>query len=254
MSMYTCLIADDQMIERDLLLLFVSKISRLKLVGVCKNGLEIAEILQKESVDIIFTDVDMPELSGIGLVKSLQKKPVVVFISSYPEYAVESFNLDAVDFIVKPLQFERFLKGANKAMDYIELKKSAAELNQQFPETTLSATADGEEFFFIKDNLAYIKIFTKDVVYIESMGDFSRIHTIIEKTYTILVSMKKLELQLSSKVFMRVHKQFIINLHHLISLKQNEITLTGEQQVLISNVYKQALLGITIEKKLLKRS
>jgi len=251
--MYTCLIADDQMIERDLLSLFVSKITQLQLVGICKNGLEIAAILQEKQVDIIFTDIDMPELSGIGLLKSLKQPPVVVFISSYPEYAAESFNFNALDFIVKPLQFDRFLKSVNKAIDYIELKKSAALLSQQIPESTIEKTTDGEEFFFIKDNLAYIKVFTKDVVYIESMGDFSRIHTTQKKIYTILVSMKNLELQLSPKVFTRVHKQFIINLQHLVSLKQNEIILTGEQQVIISNTYKQALIDVTIEKNLLKR-
>lgn len=252
--MYTCLIADDQMIERDLLSLFVSKITKLQLIGVCKNGLEIAAILQEKQVDIVFTDIDMPELSGVGLLKSLQQPPVFIFISSYPEYAAESFNLDAIDFIVKPLQFDRFLKGVNKAIDYIELKKSATILNQQLPESPIEKTTDGEEFFFIKDNLAYIKVFTKDAVYIESMGDFSRIHTTQKKIYTILVSMKNLELQLSPKVFMRVHKQFIINLNHLVSLKQNEIILTGKQQVLISNAYKQILIDVTIQKNLLKRS
>jgi len=252
--MYTCLIADDQMIERDLLSLFVSKITRLQLIGVCKNGLEIAAILQEKQIDIVFTDIDMPELSGVGLLKSLQQSPVFVFISSYPEYAAESFNLDAIDFIVKPLQFDRFFKSVNKAIEYIELKKSATLHSQQLPESTFSKTTDGEEFFFIKDNLAYIKVFTKDVVYIESMGDFSQINTTQKKTYTILVSMKNLELQLSPKVFMRVHKQFIINLNHLVSLKQNEIILTGKQQVLISNAYKQILIDVTIQKNLLKRS
>ncbi len=252
--MYTCLIADDQLIERDLLSLFVSKITRLQLVGVCRNGLEIAEILQEKQVDILFTDIDMPELSGIGLLKSLQQPPVVVFISSYPEYAAESFSLDVVDFIVKPLQFDRFLKGVNKAIDYIELKKSSSKLCQLLSESAIEKTTDGEEFFFIKDNLAYIKVFTKDVVHIESMGDFSCIYTSQKKKHTILVSMKNLELQLSPKVFIRVHKQFIINLNHLVSLKQNEIILTDEQQVLISNKYKQNLIDVTVEKNLLKRS
>lgn len=124
--MYQCIIADDHLVERALLTSYIKKIPSLHLVAECKTGLEVLSILKEQSIHIVFSDVDMPDLTGIELVKTLRNPPVFVFISSFPEYAAEGYNLDIIDFAVKPISFDRFVKAVNKAIEYIELKKSAA--------------------------------------------------------------------------------------------------------------------------------
>lgn len=246
--MYQCLIADDHLVERDLLSSYIHKIPSLQLVAACDNGLEVVTLLQEQKIDIVFSDVDMPDLSGIDLVKSLKNPPVFVFISSYPEYAAEGYNLDIIDFAVKPISFERFVKAVNKAIEYIELKKRAAN-------NTIAAiqAVPTETHFFVKDNKGITKVETSSVLYIESMGDFSKIHSIDQKTLIMLVGLKNAETQLQQKNFLRVHKQFLVNTEHITQVLSNEIILSNKQSIPLSNAYKQALNDLIIEKALLKR-
>jgi len=123
--MYNCLIVDDNEIERDAITMHINKIPSLNIVSICKDGIEAIDVINNKQIDIIFSDIDMPELSGTALLKTLKNKPVFIFITSYNQYAAESFDLDAIDFVVKPATFERLLKSANKAIEYIELRKSA---------------------------------------------------------------------------------------------------------------------------------
>jgi len=255
--MFTCLIADDHVVERDLIKIFLNKIPSLKLVAECTNGLEAAAFLQKNQVDIVFSDVDMPGLLGTDLAKSLRTPPVFIFISSFPEYAAEGYNIDAIDFMSKPLQFNRFLKGVNKAIEYLELKKqlasaSAAQQVDTVPDATEQLRQD-QEFFFIKDNKSYLKIREDDVLYIESMGDFSRIHTVQQKTHMVLIGLKNLEQQLNKQKFMRVHKQYIVHQHHITAVMQNEVVLSNNQEIPMSNSYKGAIQEQVVQKNLLKR-
>jgi YesN/AraC family two-component response regulator len=118
---YKCLIAEDNLLDRDGIALHLSKIDNLSIEAVCSNGLEAAAILQQKEIDIVFSDIDMPGLSGIALIQSLKQPPVFIFISAYPEYAAESYNLDVIDFIVKPVGSNRLMKAVNKAIEYIEL-------------------------------------------------------------------------------------------------------------------------------------
>lgn len=255
--MYTCIIADDHLVERDLLKIFIQKIPSLQLVAECKDGFELTTALHKQSVNFVFSDIDMPGLSGIDLLKSLKNPPVFIFISSYPEYAQESFNLDVVDFMLKPLNFERFLKGVNKAIEYVDLKKlkkASKEFTQQESAADTDTSPISEDYFFIKEAQNFLKINTKDVLYIESMGDFSKIHTVQKKAHIILVGMKNIEMQLSTKIFLRVHRQYIVNLQHIEMVKQAEIQLTGNNMIPISNSFKEVLLNNLVEKTLLKRN
>lgn len=245
--MYQCIIADDHLVERALLTSYIKKIPALHLVAECKTGLEVLSILKEQSIDIVFSDVDMPDLTGIELVKTLRNPPVFVFISSFPEYAAEGYNLDIIDFAVKPISFERFVKAVNKAMEYIELKKTAA---------TASALIQNdlsEDHFFIKDNKGITKVNNQNVLYIESMGDFSKIYTQDQKTLVMLVGLKNAETQLQSKQFIRVHKQYLVNAAHIIQVLANEIILSNKVSIPLSNAYKQLLNDTVIDKLLLKR-
>jgi len=254
---YKCLIADDNMLDRDVVEMNLSKIDNVTIEAVCSNGLEASTILIEKEIDIVFTDIDMPDMNGMELLQSLKQPPVFIFISSYGEYAAESYNMDVIDFIVKPVKLPRLVKAVNKAIEYIELKKKLgnAEKNDKVILLNDEGLNDGgiKDHFFIKENYDYIKVENKEVVYIESMGNFSRLYTTENKKYITLVGLKNVEAQLPTEDFIRVHKQFIININHLISLSNNnEIILKGNVIIPLSTVYKSAFMEI-INKKMLLR-
>lgn len=244
---YSCLIVDDNEIERDAIEMHLKKISSLQIVAVCTNGIEAAEFLNKNDVDIVFSDIDMPELSGMSLLKTLKKHPQFIFITSHSHYAAESFNLDAIDFIVKPATFERLFKAANKAIEYIDLKNLVGK--DTIEDITNSNTDD---FFFFRETKGISKLKYHDVIYIESMGDFSKIYTGDDK-HVVLVSLKNLEKQLPSPIFRRVHKQYIININHIVTLTNHEVHLDFDFTVPISASNRQELLEKSIDKKTLSR-
>lgn len=235
MRNYTCLIVDDNEIERDAIEMFLRKINRLDIIATCENGIEASAILIDKDIDIVFSDIDMPELSGMGLLKSIKNPPIFIFITSFTEYAAESFNLDALDFIVKPATFERLLKASTKAIEYLDLKIQA-DLNQNY----ISPSSDSDHYFFIKETKGFTRLNYEDVIYIESMGDFSRLFT-AEGKHITLVNLKNLEKQLPSN-FARVHKQYIINLNQIATVANNEIMLNHNYNVPISLANRQELM------------
>ncbi|WP_316806571.1 LytTR family DNA-binding domain-containing protein [Pedobacter agri] len=246
--LYKCIIVDDNEIERDALEMHLKKISSLQIVKVCTNGIEAAEVLSTTEIDLVFSDIDMPELSGMALLKSVKNKPLFIFITSHSEYAVESYDLDAIDFIVKPATFERILKAANKAIEYLELKKQVTfDGNDQ-----LELKKDNEDFFYFRETKGITKLKYSDVVYIESMGDFSKLFTSNDK-HVILVSLKNLEKQLPEEIFTRVHKQYIINTNHIATLTNHEVHLDYNFIVPISASNRQELMEKSIDKKILSR-
>jgi len=257
---YKCLIADDNLLDRDVLEMYISKIESLQIEAVCNDGLHAAAALQQQEIDIVFSDIDMPNLTGMELLQSLKQAPVFVFISSYAEHAAESYSLDVIDFIVKPVTLARLMKAANKAIEYIEVKKkietTLINSNVEGDKNVETKALDTQQFndhFFIKENYDYIKITHADVLFIESMGNFSRLHTIENKKHVTLVSLKNIEAHLATQNFMRVHKQYIINLKHIVSLSSNgEVILSGGHSVPLSINHKAALMEI-INKNILVR-
>jgi DNA-binding LytR/AlgR family response regulator len=253
---YKCLIAEDSLIDRDAIEMLLSKIERIAIESICSNGLEAATALQQKEIDIVFSDIDMPNLSGIELVNSLQKAPVFIFISSYAEYAAESYNLDVIDFIVKPVTLPRLIKATNKAIEYIELKKNyATPMVLTVPDTAEPAAAPspGNDHFYIKENAGYTRIDYANLLYIESMGNFSRLYTNGQKNHITLVSLKNIEQQLPAAHFTRVHKQYIINLQHIQSLSSDgEVQLTGGHSIPSGAMYKAVLLDMINNKVLLR--
>lgn len=234
MTKYTCIILDDNEIDRDAIEMHLRKITRLEVKGAYSNGVDAASILINEPIDIVFSDIDMPGLSGIGLLKSFKTPPVFIFITSFTEHAAESFNLDALDFIVKPATFERLLKATTKAMDYLDLKELAAN------HAHLNPISASDGYFYVKENKGFTRLNYEEVIYIESMGDFSRIYTPNENHIT-LVSLKNLERQLPN-LFLRVHKQYIINLNHISTITPNEVLLNHSHTVPISSANRQELI------------
>ena len=253
MRTYNCLIADDSIMERDIMEMLVSKIERLKIAAVCENGLKARQVLTSQPIDVVFSDIDMPELSGISLLKSLpaghsgvNNTPIFIFVSSHPEHAIEGYNLDVIDFIVKPVTLERVFKAAHKAVEYLDLKNPVQAKKVQ-------ATLEDDDYFFIRESNDLVKLHFEQVAYIESMGDFSKIFTLDDKRHITLVSLKNLEMQLPASSFIRIHKQYIVNHHHISAISADEMVVNNKYTLPLSQALKQALLDNVVNKKMVTR-
>ncbi|RAJ75109.1 DNA-binding LytR/AlgR family response regulator [Chitinophaga dinghuensis] len=232
---YTCLVIEDNIIERDLLEMYLHKINILEIKAICKSAAEAFKILSTTKVDIIFSDIDMPDISGVELLKGLKNPPIFIFITSHLEYAAESFELDVMDFIPKPLSMERLIKSINKAIEHLDLRKQV--------QTLTSEQKSDPDFFFIKDSKGYARINYEEVIYMESIGDFSKLHTVDGHTYTALINLKNLILQLPG-FFVRVHKQYLINFNKILSVSNHEIILESGVNIPLSPSYREELLQL----------
>lgn len=224
-----CIIVEDEPLARNLLVDYVSKVSFLTLVEACSNPLAALEVLRKEEIDLMFLDIQMPEITGISLLKTLHKKPLVILTTAYSEYALESYELDVVDYLLKPITFDRFLKAVDKA-------------NQRVPALGLKATQsekqEVQEFFFVKDGTKLVKITWDDILYIEGLKDYVTIHTRTQKVVT-LQRLKVLETQLPSEKFVRVHHSYIVSLKAVDAVHKGEVQI-GKALIPISDSYKKA--------------
>jgi two-component system, LytTR family, response regulator len=253
MRTYKCLIADDNLLDRDALEMYIGKITNLHIEAICSNGLEAAAILKQKEIDIVFTDIDMPGLSGIELIQSITNPPAFIFISAHDEYAAESYTLDVIDYIVKPVSLGKIQKAANKAMEYLELRKLAASYVGPANSTAeIKSRTISSDHFFIKEDKDYTRIDTANLLFIESMGNFSKLQT-LEKKHLTLVSLKNMEMQLPVPDFMRIHKQYIINLQHIVSVSSSgDVLLNGGYSIPLGELYKAALMEFVNNKMMLR--
>jgi DNA-binding LytR/AlgR family response regulator len=231
--MIRCLAIDDEKLALDLLEDNILQVPFLQLVKRCKNAYEAMQVLQDEQIDLIFLDIQMPGITGMQFLQSLQTKPMVIFITAYKEYALEGFNLDVLDYLVKPVPFDRFLKATNKALEYYNLKQKQA-----------TAPDINTEYIFVNSEYNLVKIFTNEITYVEGLKDYIRIHqTNSVKPVVTRMSLKALEEKLPSSKFLRVHKSFIISIDKISVIRKNRIHL-GTIEVPISDLYKNELLKI----------
>ena len=212
-----CIIIDDEPLALELLEDFISKVPFLELAGSCSSGFEATAILQEQKIDLIFTDIEMPDFSGIDFIKSLDTKPMFIFTTAYSHYAVEGFNLNAIDYLVKPIPFHRFLKAATRAQNLLKLKIEE--------ETPVLDQKESPQFIFVKSEYENLKINLADIKYIESLKDYIKIHTHKEKPILTLSSLKNFEKKLGTINFIRVHKSYIVSLKHIYSVQRNRIII-----------------------------
>ncbi|WP_339663219.1 LytTR family DNA-binding domain-containing protein [uncultured Polaribacter sp.] len=213
-----CIIIDDEPLALELLEDFISKVPFLKLIASCSNAFEAANVLQEHKIDLIFTDIEMPDFSGIDFIKSLDTKPMFIFTTAYSHYAVEGFNLNAIDYLVKPIPFHRFLKAATRAQNLLKLK-----IEEEVIPVVNQETAP--QFIFVKSEYENLKINLDDIKYIESLKDYIKIHTHKEKPILTLSSLKSFEEKLGKLNFIRVHKSYIVSLKHIYSVQRNRIII-----------------------------
>jgi DNA-binding LytR/AlgR family response regulator len=225
--MMNCIIVDDEPLARELMEDNVRKVPFLKMIGACTNGFEAMEILQKEKVDLIFLDIQMPGITGIQFLQSIKNPMMVIFITAYEKYAIEGFNLDVVDYLLKPVSFERFLKAASKANELFTLR-----LRTDSP-------SSASDFIFVHADYNLVKINLGDITHIEGLKDYVKIHlTTSTRAVITRMSMKSVEELLPATRFMRVHKSFIISLEKIISVRKGRIKI-GNVEVPLSDSYSE---------------
>jgi DNA-binding LytR/AlgR family response regulator len=209
----TCIAIDDEPLALQLISQYCNKIPFLKLEKVFTNPDEAIEYLKTTSVDLLFLDIQMPDITGIQLYKNLEKKPMVIFTTAYKDYAIEGFNVDAIDYLLKPFEYDRFLKAVYKAKEYLEfLSSQDLQLNS----------------LYIKVNYEMMKINLKDIDLIEALDDYIKIHLKPSPVLT-LMTLKTMQEKLPSKEFVRVHRSYIVPLHKVEKFSKNKLIVAGKE-------------------------
>lgn len=233
-----CLIVDDEPLARKLLSDYVQKVPYLKLLRTCSDPMEALDFLRENPVDLLFLDIQMPEITGLTLLKILQKKPWVILTTAYSEYALESYELDVVDYLLKPITLERFLK----AMEKINQRMQGI-ANQQLPSeqptpVVVAAPEPAPAYIFVKDGTKLVKVKLNEIMYVEGMKDYVAIHTPQQRIVT-LQRLKALEEQLPENQFIRIHNSYIVALDWLDSIHKEKVKV-GTALLPISDSYRKA--------------
>jgi len=239
----TCIVVDDEPLARQGMEINIAQISTLQLLGSFSNALAASDFLRKEEVDLLFLDINMPELNGLDFLKSLRDAPLVIFTTAYPQYALESYELDAIDYLVKPIRIERFLKSVNKADNHLRLLKQEGNNNH--------VEKIEDDFVYIKSDRKFFKIFFKDILYIEGLKDYVIIYTADNKIITSM-NVKTIAAQLPASIFARVSKSYIVNILHITAL-DNELIYIQHHEIPLGQSFKDDFLKQYIDGKVVKR-
>ncbi|GHA57524.1 LytR/AlgR family response regulator transcription factor [Pontibacter akesuensis] len=235
-----CLAVDDEPLALDIIESYIGKLPYLQLVKTCSSATEAMQVLQEEQVDLIFLDIEMPELTGIQFLNILKHQPLVIFTTAYPDYALEGFNQDAVDYLLKPIPFDRFLKAVTKAQERLQRDNGKSNKQAATAAPAPAAPAHEQDFMFVKADYKTIRVDFKDILWIEGLKDYIIIQTKEQKIITLL-SMNKMMEKLSDAKFLRVHRSFIVSLQKIDSIEKSRIRI-GNKEIPIGEVYKEQFL------------
>ncbi|MBN8820947.1 MULTISPECIES: LytTR family DNA-binding domain-containing protein [unclassified Spirosoma] len=239
--MLNCVIVDDEPLAREGLASYVREVDFLQLTGTCENPLELITLLDVQPIDLILLDIQMPKMSGIDFLKIVQKPPMVIITTAYPSFALEGFQLNVLDYLLKPITFDRFFKSANKAKDYHRL------LNQ----SASSTAPKTEDYVFIKCGNKYEKIQFEDILFIEGMQNYVTIFTTKGK-YMTLLNLKNLEQNLTSPAFIRVHKSYLVAVDKIDGIEGNELFIQT-YRIPMSRNYRDQVMASVLNDKLWKK-
>lgn len=230
--MLRCLLVDDEPLARRLLASFVARVPFLQLVDTCASALDAMAVLQREPVDVIFLDIQMPDLTGVEFVRSLKPDALIIFTTAFEQYAVEGFLLNAVDYLVKPIAFERFLQAAQRAQE--RLAPPAAG-----PLAPAAAPLGADDYLFIKIEYHMQRVALRDIRYIEGLKDYVKIYVGPNRPLLTLNSLRAFEERLPAQEFVRVHRSYIVAISKIDSIRKNRIHL-GEVIIPVGDVYAEA--------------
>ena len=236
-----CIIVDDEPLAREGLELKVQRVPFLQLEGLFANATDAFNYLHQNDIDLIFLDIQMPDLTGLDLLRSIKNPPQVIFTTAYSEYALEGFELDATDYLLKPISLNRFLKAVNKAKDLHDLK------TQQ----PTSIEAIQEDYVYIKADRQYNKVFFKDIIYIEGMRNYVIIHTLHERILPA-INLKNIFQQLPPTTFARINKSYVINVDFIEKVLTDFVLIHGKELPL-GKLYKEAFINTHVKNKLLNK-
>ncbi len=234
-----CIVIDDEPLARKGLKEYIADVDFLELVGEFDNPLKAAEPISKGEVQLLFLDIQMPRITGLDFFRTLQNPPPVIFTTAYPQYALEGFEVNALDYLVKPISFSRFLTAALKAKEYYEIREK----------NTGSET--GSDFFFIKADNKLVKIVFDELLYVEALQNYVTIHTATKKYMTYL-TFKAVEDYLPADKFLKVHKSYIVAASKIDSIEGNDIRI-GQQHIPISRNQKEEVMEKLLKNRFLKR-
>lgn len=240
--MLNVLIVDDEPLALDVLETYIGQMADLRLVKRCSNALEANEALKANDIDLMFLDIQMPQLTGIDFVKTLSKPPMIVFTTAYPNYAIQGFDLNALDYLLKPISLERFVKAVNKAVDHADMTQRDNSSNHH----------DTQEFFFVKADKKLVKVNFDDIIYIEGLKDYVIIRLVHGRVIT-LQTMKSLEDKLPAGRFKRIHRSYIVAMDKITAIEGNMVEVLEKDKVKLLPIgknYRDDLLELIDKNRL----
>lgn len=230
------LIIDDEPIALEKLRGYVAKVPFLELRGACRNGIEASALIAVGGIDVIFTDINMPDMSGLELLDTLPEPPLVVFITAYTDYAVESYRYSAVDYLLKPYGFGEFQRAANKV-----LERHASRTSRATPGPS-AATAEGDGSIFIKADRRYVRVNLADILYIKGCGEYLRIYTSGESSPLLTLSSFAAIKGRLTEAFVQVHRSYVVNMERAQSVGKGRVVINGDTELPVGESYRQAVM------------
>lgn len=234
-----CIIVDDEPLAREIIEQLAKEDNRLTLTGSFRNARSAAQFMSSNTVDLIFIDIQMPDINGLDFAKSIPNSTLVIFTTAYSEYALDSYNVEAIDYLVKPIEQDRFQKAVNKAVSYHSLLTN--EIKQNIENIS-------DDFIFVKSERKYLKVNYKDILFVEGLKDYVIIH-IRDKKIITKMYLKTIQDLLPTSLFFRINRSYIVNLHHIDSFDNNDIFIQ-EHEIAIGNGYRDAFFQIFMEKRI----
>lgn len=234
MKKIKCIVVDDEALARKLLKNYIDQIPYLELIALCKNPMEAMSILQSETIDVMFLDIQMPQITGISFLKSLNQKPLVVFTTAYEKYALEGYALDVVDYLLKPFGFERFFQAVNKVSARLQVATNSTISQPIIPKES------PKDYILVKSEHRIHRLKFADILYIQSMQAYVSYHTEKERILS-LYTMKKLETQLPKEQFIRIHKSYIVSIDKIEVLEGNQVVI-GKMKLPIGASYREEVM------------
>src|SRR5215210_40596 len=232
--MLRCIAIDDEELALELLVDNISKVPYLQLIATSGNPIEAINIIQQQQIDLVFLDIQMPGLTGLQLIQSLPNKPMFILVTAYEKYALEGYNLNVVDYLVKPVPLDRFIQACNKAWELHQLKNKPVELPK----------ADETGYFFINVDYSHLKVVFTDILFIEGLKDYIKIHLkSTSKPVVARISMKSVEDQLPSSMFIRIQKSYIVSKDYITAVRKNSIFI-GTNELPVGENYKESVMAL----------
>ncbi|MCS3801496.1 LytR/AlgR family response regulator transcription factor [Niastella sp. OAS944] len=235
--MMKCIAIDDEPFALQLLKDYISHVPYLELVALCEDVFEANKVLQQQDIDLVFTDIQMPRLTGLQFIQSLTERPMFILITAYEKFALEGFNLNVVDYLLKPVELSRFMLACNKAYELFQLKKAAKQ-----------STDTGPPYFFVSAEYRQVKVIYKDITYIEGLKDYIKINLLAPaKPLLVRMSMKSIEEELPSSQFIRIHKSYIVSVDSITSVRKSSVFI-DQLELPVGETYQGVIEQLTKRK------